>query len=459
MRGGVTVLAGVAQAVRQPGDTDAVDRAAPEGPDLDRDHVVRASPEHDPAAVGATVDARPDPDHAGHTVETGIPHQAFVEDVALPLLRRGLPGAGDQCERRTDGAESMGRGGDHRMAREQLGGASARLCYTPPVALRQTWTRAHARAVAPDAGDRLECAPCVPLARIPHGQEVASNDGRRGRSSRPVPRAVQCVEAEIDFVDETFKERCAGGAPTCCARTSAEPRTPPASGYAGASPTVAIGVDLDAETLAGAPKPQPAPARQGRAERVQLLQRERARRLSSGPVDALLAMNFSYYIFTERDLMRGYFKSVRESLVDDGVFFLDAYGGYNSFKECQERTENDDFTYVWDQAAYDPISGEMTCHIHFTFPDGSRTAAAPSPTTGDCGRCPRSASCSRRPDSSRSPVYWQGTDEETGEASGSSIRPSEEGDPIRPGSSTSPRRNEATSAAPPAPVERFQAPD
>ena len=35
--------------------------------------------------------------------------------------------------------------------------------------------------------------------------------------------------------------------------------------------------------------------------------------------------------------------------------FLDAYGGYNSFKECQERTENEEFTYIWDQAHFEPV--------------------------------------------------------------------------------------------------------
>ncbi len=52
---------------------------------------------------------------------------------------------------------------------------------------------------------------------------------------------------------------------------------------------------------------------------------------------------------------------------------LDAYGGYESFKENKDKRKIDkNFTYVWDQAAYDPITGMATCHIHFHFADGSK---------------------------------------------------------------------------------------
>ena len=89
-------------------------------------------------------------------------------------------------------------------------------------------------------------------------------------------------------------------------------------------------------------------------------------------MDIVLAMNFSYWILHTRTGMRRYFEKVRDALVEDGVFFLDAYGGYDAFREMKETTGNDGFTYVWDQARYDPITGRQRCHIHFRFPDGSR---------------------------------------------------------------------------------------
>jgi hypothetical protein len=86
-------------------------------------------------------------------------------------------------------------------------------------------------------------------------------------------------------------------------------------------------------------------------------------------------MNFSYWLFTERAELRDYFAAVHRALAADGVFFLDAYGGYDAFREIiEERTVEDDagtFTYRWEQASYDPITGLMDCHIHFALPDGS----------------------------------------------------------------------------------------
>jgi cyclopropane fatty-acyl-phospholipid synthase-like methyltransferase len=92
--------------------------------------------------------------------------------------------------------------------------------------------------------------------------------------------------------------------------------------------------------------------------------------------DAVLAMNFSYYLFTTRELLKAYFERARAALKDDGVLFLDAFGGYEAHRELEERTEYDDFTYVWDQASFDPIHHHMTCLIHFEFPDGSEMKRA-----------------------------------------------------------------------------------
>ena len=60
------------------------------------------------------------------------------------------------------------------------------------------------------------------------------------------------------------------------------------------------------------------------------------------PADIVLAMNFSYYLFLTRDGMLSYFRSVREGLMDDGIFFLDAYGGYDAPKNLVEERECDE---------------------------------------------------------------------------------------------------------------------
>ena len=90
----------------------------------------------------------------------------------------------------------------------------------------------------------------------------------------------------------------------------------------------------------------------------------------------LLAFNFSYWIFKERAALLKYFRQVRQSLVPDGLFILDAYGGYDAFREMRERQDFGRFTYIWEQAEYEPVFGHTTCHIHFAFPDGSRLKRA-----------------------------------------------------------------------------------
>ena len=61
-------------------------------------------------------------------------------------------------------------------------------------------------------------------------------------------------------------------------------------------------------------------------------------------MDTVLAMNFSYQIFKTRVELKAYFQRVHEALTTDGVFFLDAFGGYEAFREMEESTEFDNFT-------------------------------------------------------------------------------------------------------------------
>jgi len=105
--------------------------------------------------------------------------------------------------------------------------------------------------------------------------------------------------------------------------------------------------------------------------RVTLLQ-EDVLAVKTDPVDIVLAMNFSWQIFEERAVLRNYFASVRDSLSDDGILFMDSFGGYDAYREIEEKTRHKGFTYVWEQASFDPMSGHMVCRIHFHFNDGSK---------------------------------------------------------------------------------------
>ncbi len=218
--------------------------------------------------------------------------------------------------------------------------------------------------------------------------------------------AVQNVEAEIDFIDETFttlrarkaallREDFCGTANTSCAWVRRR------------RGNRAWGVDLDPVVLEWArchKLPELPPARR---ERVRLMN-VNVLGVRTEPMDIVLAMNFSYWVFKDRDTMKRYFRRVRDGLAPDGVFFLDAFGGYEAFREMEESTEHGRFTYIWDQESYNPINGDLTCHIHFKFKDGSRMPRAfsyhwrlwtlPELTEmlEECGF--------------RATVYWEGTD-------------------------------------------------
>ena len=63
---------------------------------------------------------------------------------------------------------------------------------------------------------------------------------------------------------------------------------------------------------------------------------------------------------------------MRRSLNDDGILFLDAFGGSEAHTTQVEKHKLDGFTYLWDQNKYNALTQEMRCHIHFRFPDKSR---------------------------------------------------------------------------------------
>ena len=143
---------------------------------------------------------------------------------------------------------------------------------------------------------------------------------------------------------------------------------------------------------------------------------EDVREVDIEPVDTIVAMNFSYYLF-KRDALREYFARVREGLVDDGIFFLDAYGGSESFEEMEEERDLDGFTYVWDQHHYNPINGDVINKIHFRFPDGTEMKNA-FIYEWRLWTLPELTELLTEAGFSNVTVYWEGTDEETEEGDG-----------------------------------------
>ena len=186
--------------------------------------------------------------------------------------------------------------------------------------------------------------------------------------------SVQNVENEVEFLQDTFKsltgrtgylfrEDFCGTASASCQWVRQGPEFQ------------AIGVDIDQSVLDW-----------GRNNRVAKLPAEDQARVSliesdvltveTPKVDLLAAFNFSYWIFEERATMLGYMKRCRDALKDDGVLFMDMFGGPEAMEETKEKTKHKGFSYIWHQAKFHPVTNHIRCHIHFKFPDGSRIKKA-----------------------------------------------------------------------------------
>ena len=92
--------------------------------------------------------------------------------------------------------------------------------------------------------------------------------------------------------------------------------------------------------------------------------------------DVRVAQNFSYCIFKTRAELLEYFTSAYKSLAKDGIFIIDLHGGPEATEEMEEERRCGGFTYVWDQDAFWPGSGDYITHIHFRFPDGTEMRRA-----------------------------------------------------------------------------------
>ncbi|HEU4618614.1 MAG TPA: class I SAM-dependent methyltransferase [Gammaproteobacteria bacterium] len=226
--------------------------------------------------------------------------------------------------------------------------------------------------------------------------------------------SVQNVEGEVEFLVDTFKslrgrvplsfrEDFCGTASAACQWVRTDKRR------------YAIGVDIDEKTLEWGRAHRVARLPEADRPRVKLL-RDDVMHVETDPVDIVVAFNFSYFIFMTRDAMRAYFRRVRDALKDDGLLFLDAFGGPESFDVQKEKTKYDGFTYVWDQAEFEPVTNTIVCHIHFKFPDGSKLKKAFS-YRWRLWTLPELRELLEEAGFSKVRVYWEGEDED-GEPNG-----------------------------------------
>lgn len=182
--------------------------------------------------------------------------------------------------------------------------------------------------------------------------------------------SVQDVVEETTFVARTF-ESLRARAPTGLREDFCGTASAACQWVRGDEQRFAIGVDFDAEVLEW--------GREHRLSRLAPAERQRVKLINddvlavdTGPVDIVTAFNFSYWTFKTREQLRSYFAAARAALVEDGLMFLDIFGGSDAYVMGKEKTPHKKFTYVWDQHSFDPITADFVCHIHFRFPDGTR---------------------------------------------------------------------------------------
>ena len=186
--------------------------------------------------------------------------------------------------------------------------------------------------------------------------------------------SVQNVEHEEEFLTEVFKNLC-DRKPLSLREDFCGTANASCQWVKKGEGRQAVGLDLDEEVLAWGQKHN-VDALGADADRVKLMPKN-VMTVTRRKFDIVAAMNFSYFIFKKRELLLKYFDCVRKSLVKDGIFALDCYGGSEAQVVTEEkRWVDDSFIYIWDQAAYNPIDNAVLNHIHFAFAKGPRMEKA-----------------------------------------------------------------------------------
>jgi hypothetical protein len=182
-------------------------------------------------------------------------------------------------------------------------------------------------------------------------------------------QSVQSADAEVDFIDRVYKKRY-GATPSILREDFCGTALISAAWVKKRPTNYAYGVDLHQPTLDWGIEHNLSRLPRRAADRVHLIN-DNVLKVTKPKVHVIGAFNFSYFIFKQFPELVAYFKAARRSLHRQGLFVLDAYGGYEAQQAMQEETKHDGFTYVWDQADYNPINDHTLCHIHFKFPDGT----------------------------------------------------------------------------------------
>lgn len=134
----------------------------------------------------------------------------------------------------------------------------------------------------------------------------------------------------------------------------------------------AYGIDLD-----------PEPLEYGRSHYLTKLSDQQQRRIhlleknvltpDLPQADIIVAMNFSYFLFKSRMMLKQYFMNVYRATKKDGIFMVDLFGGSLCQDSNEENSKYKKYTYYWDQEDFDPVSHRAKFHIHFKLKGQKKT--------------------------------------------------------------------------------------
>lgn len=132
----------------------------------------------------------------------------------------------------------------------------------------------------------------------------------------------------------------------------------------------AVAVDIDRRVIRYAQKHNRKPLGDA-ADRLTLLAADVRTCPAKPAADVLVSLNFSHFIYNRREDLVAYLRHAHRRVRPGGVMILDAYGGEGAMKAGTDRRRFGDFTYLWEQIDFNPITNEVINAIHFKFRDGS----------------------------------------------------------------------------------------
>jgi len=228
--------------------------------------------------------------------------------------------------------------------------------------------------------------------------------------------AVQDPELEVQFIDRVFRkargwsprrmhEDFCGTAALACAWVRSLPDR------------AAVAVDIDAAPLRWGMAHNVAALEPGQRERLRLEQGDACGH-DSGPVDVVVALNFSFNALRSRERLLAWLRRTRRQLEPEGMLVLDVLGGPSCHAVGEDPPEvRDGFTYHWETLAFDPINHRARCAIHFHLDDGRELRRA-FVYEWRLWTLPELKVALHEAGFGHATVWWEGVDPETGEGDG-----------------------------------------